>query len=243
MKRIALLFVLILAVLPAFSQRNFILSHVDRRGYLNLSAGASMPVGSLSAADPEAHSDLKALNGSSMQISAGYRLGRLFGVMASMTNCLNDANTNPMVENVSKSQFGTNWRAKGGTWNCSHLLAGPTISVASGLFMFDGRLAAGYSWVQRPSTELKGNFYQMPIVMETYVERSRSFMVGIGTSVRYKIGRNFALALHADYLSTRAKFDNVKSSISLGGDQATDFAPETHPIGILSLNGGLSLLF
>ena len=243
MKNNVLFLILTLAALPAFSQRNFILSHVDRRGYLNLSAGSSIPVGSLAAADPETPSDLKALSGSSLQISAGYRLGRLFGVMASMTNCLNDANTQPMVENVSKSQFGTNWLAKGGTWTCSHLMVGPTISVASGLFIFDGRLTAGHSWVQRPATELKGNFYQLPIVMETSSERSKSFMMGIGTSVRCKIGRNFALAVHADYLSTRAKFDNVKSSISLGGDQATDFVRETHPIGILSLNAGLSLLF
>lgn len=243
MKKILLPILLVLTIAPAFAQKNFILSHLDRRGYLNLSGGASMPVGSLFAGDPASASDLKSVRGSSIQIAAGYRLTRLFGVVASMTNCLNNANTLPMVENVAQGQFGTNWAAKGGAWNCSHLMLGPTINLQSGLFMFDGRITGGYSWVQRPSTELKGEFYNVPMVVQTSTERSRSFTVGTGVSVRCKIGRNFALAIHADYLTTRAEFKNVKSVLKIGEDQATDFVRETHPIGMLSLNGGLSLLF
>jgi|GEM_PF-1382539 len=244
MKKIILpIVVVLLTIAPVFAQKNFILSHLDRRGYLNLSGGVSKPVASLFAADPASVSDLKSVGGSSIQIAAGYRLTRLFGVVASMTNCLNNANTLPMVENVAQSQFGTDWSAKGGSWNCAHLLLGPTISLQSGLFMFDGRIMGGYSWVQRPSTELKGAFYNVPMVVQTSAERSRSFSVGTGVSVRCKIGRNFALAIHADYLSTRAEFKNVKSILKIGNDEATDFVRETHPIGMLSLNGGLSLLF
>lgn len=243
MKKLILPLILALAALPAFAQKNFILSHLDRRGYLNLSAGVSMPVRSIFAADPTAPSDLKSANGSSVQITTGYRLTRRLGIMASMTNCLNDANVKPMIENVEQTQFGSNWTAKGGSWTCSQLMVGPTITFASGLFLFDGRVTGGYSWVQRPSTELKGSMYNVPLLVQTSTERSQSFMVGTGVSVRCKIGRHFAVALHADYLSTRAEFKNVKSSLTIGQDQATDFVRETHPIGILSLNGGLSLLF
>jgi Outer membrane protein beta-barrel domain len=243
MKKGYTLIVALLATSMSFAQQSFILSHIDHRGFVNLSGGMSMPVKSLMKGDPTAPSDVIALRGTSMQLSAGYRLSRRFGIMGSFTNCLNEAGTQKLVESIQKSHSGGNWTSSGGTWNCSHLVAGPYMTFATGVWMFDGRLTSGYSWIQRPSTELQGQFYDVPLSIKTSQTRNGSFTVGGGVSIRYKITRNFALIVNADYVSTRASFDNLTSTLTVGQDQVEDKIREVHPIGLLSLNGGLSLLF
>lgn len=243
MKKVILLIVVLLATGVCFAQQRFILSHIDHRGFVNLSGGVSMPIKSLMKGDPTAPSDVVALRGSSMQVSAGYRLTRRLGIQGTFTNCLNESGTQKLVENIKKSHAGGNWTSTGGTWNCSHLLAGPYMTFSSGIFMFDGRLTGGYSWIQRPTTELKGQFYDVPLSIKTTQTRSGSLSVGGGASIRCKITRNLALAVHADYVSTKASFDNLTSTLTVGDDKVNDKIREVHPIGLLSLNGGLSLLF
>ncbi len=243
MKKVCTLIVGLLATSMSFAQQKFILSHIDHRGFVNLSGGMSMPVKSLMKGDDTAPSDVVALRGTSMQISAGYRLTRRFGVMGSFTNCLNEAGTQKLVDNIQKSHSGGNWTSSGGAWNCSHLVAGPYMTFATGIWMFDTRLTGGYSWIQRPNTELKGQFYDVPLSIKTSQTRNGSFAVGGGASIRCKITRNFALNFSADYVSTRASFDNLTSTLTIGQDKVEDKIREVHPIGLLSLNGGLSLLF
>jgi len=243
MKKVCTLIVGLLATSISFAQQKFILSHIDHRGFVSLSGGMSVPVKSLMKGDATAPSDVVALRGTSMQVSAGYRLTRRFGVMGSFTNCLNNAGTQKLVDNIQKSHSGGNWTSSSGTWNCSHLLAGPYMTFATGIWMFDTRVSGGYSWIQRPSTELKGQFYDVPLSIKTSQTRNGSFAVGGGASVRCKITRNFALNFSADYVSTRASFDNLTSTLTIGQDKVEDKIREVHPIGLLSLNGGLSLLF
>jgi hypothetical protein len=227
----------------SFGQQTFILSHIDHRGFINLAGGVSMPVKSLMKGDPTAPSDVSALRGTSMHVSAGYRLSRRFGVMGSFTNCLNESSTQKLVQNIQTSHSGGSWSVSGGTWNCSHFMAGPYMTFSKGLLMFDTRLLGGYSWIDRPSTELKGQFYDVPLTIKTYQTKSGSFSAGAGTSIRVKVMRNFSLAVHADYISTRASYNNLTSTLIIGEDKVDDKIREVHPIGLLSFGGGLSLLF
>ena len=243
MKKTFIFSIMLAASLSGLAQKGFILSHLDKAGYLNLSGGLALPTASLMKGEAAAPSDLSAFKGTSFQVSMGYRIGRHWGVVMNLTNCINDGNTRPLLENLEKSQLGTNWTAKTGTWNCSHLMVGPSYTINVGRWMFDQRLTAGYSWIERPYTDLTGKYYQFDLGVQTSSGKSKSFTAGIGTSVRFKIGRNIALAVHADYLTTRATFNGIESTITMGTDQATEPVREVKAMGILSLNGGLSLLF
>lgn len=243
MKKVYTLVIGLLVSGMSFAQQSFILSHIDHRGFVNLSGGVSIPIKSLMKGDPTASSDISALRGTSMQVSGGYRLTRRIGVMGSFTNCLNGASTQQLVTNIQKSHPGGNWTSSNGSWSCSHFVAGPYITFKAGIWMFDARVTGGYSWIQRPFTELKGNFYDVPLTIKTAQSRNGSFTVGSGASVRCKITRNFALALHADYVSTKTSFNDLTSTLTIGKDKGDEKIREVHPIGLLSLGGGLSLLF
>ncbi|MCP1383451.1 hypothetical protein [Runella salmonicolor] len=243
MKKIYTLVIGLLVTGMSFAQQSFILSHIDHRGFVNFSGGTSIPVKSLMKADPNASSEISALRGSSMQVSAGYRLTRRIGIMGSFTNCLNQTSTLKLVESIQKSHPGGTWASSGGTWNCSHFLAGPYMTFKAGIWMFDARVTGGYSWIQRPFTELKGTFFDVPLTIKTAQSRNGSFSVGSGASVRCKITRNFALAVHADYVSTKASFNDITSTLTIGKDKGDEKISEVHPIGLLSVGGGLSLLF
>jgi hypothetical protein len=243
MKKICISVLFAIGTQVVVAQKSFILSHIDHRGFINLSGGVSMPIQSLMKADPTATSDVTALRGSSMQVSAGYRLGRFLGVMGSVTNCLNESGTGQMLQNIQKSHLGASWTANGGTWNCTHAMAGPYASFSAGLWMFDVRVSGGYSWIQRPSTELKGQYFEVPIYIRTSQLRAGGITAGVGTSIRCKITRNLAFAIHGDYVTTRASFNNVNSTLTIGKETVNETLREVHPIGLLNLNGGLSLLF
>ncbi len=243
MKKALILSIALLGTMPLLAQKGFILSHLDKRGYLNLSGGLSMPTGSVLKGDPTAPSDLMAFRGSSFQLAIGYRIGYHWGAVLSMTNCINDGNARPLVDNLEKSQLGTGWTDRAGTWNCSHLLAGPSYTINAGRWIIDTRIMGGYSWIARPYTELSGKYYQLEMGISTSSSKSKSFTAGLGTSVRFKVGRNIALAVHADYLTTRAKFDNIEATVTMGPNQSIEPVREVKPMGILSLSGGLSLLF
>lgn len=243
MKKIFISALVVMTTQAAIAQKSFILSHIDHRGFINLSGGVSMPIQSLMKADPNAPSDVTALRGTSMQVSAGYRLGRRLGVMGSVTNCLNESGTGQMLQNIEKSHLGASWSANGGTWNCTHAMIGPFATFGVGLWMFDVRVSGGYSWIQRPSTELKGQYFEVPIYIQTSQLRAGGLTGGIGTSIRCKITRNLAFALHGDYVTTRASFDNINSTLTIGKESVNETFREVHPIGLLNLNGGLSLLF
>ena len=243
MKKVYTSVVAMLIAGMSFGQQTFILSHIDHRGFINLSGGISMPVKSLMKGDPTAPSDVSALRGTSVQITGGYRLTRRLGVVGSFTNCLNESSTQKLVQNIQTSHSGGSWSVTGGTWNCSHFMVGPYLTLSKGLLMFDARVTGGYSWIERPSTELKGQFYDVPLTIKTSQTKSGSFSVGAGSSIRVKVTRNFALAVHADYISTRASYNNLTSTLTIGEDKVDDKIREEHPIGLLSFGGGLSLLF
>ncbi|MFN4145666.1 MAG: hypothetical protein ACK4GN_07565 [Runella sp.] len=225
------------------AQQRFILSHIDHRGFVNISSGVSLPTKSLMKGDPTAPSDVVARRGSSFQVALGYRFTRRLGAMTSFTSCLNESGTQNLLATIQQSHTGGNWSVSGGTWNCAHWTAGPYYSISAGLWTFDARLTGGYSWVQRPSTELKGNLYDIPLSIKTTQVRSGSLTVGAGASIRCKISRHFAVAVHSDYFALRASFDNLTSTLTVGNDQVQDKIREVHPIGMLNLNGGLSFLF
>lgn len=243
MKKIFLLISVLSIALQSYGQRSFILSNIDRRGFLNLTMGTSIPVGSPLKSDPNSPSYLMAYRGSAVQISAGYRLNHRFGVVGTMVNCLNDANAQQLISNAERGGLGKGFSANTGTWNCSYLTAGPYVTYTAQRWMFDGRVSGGYSIIQKPSTVLQGEYFNTTTSIVSSTHYSGSFTMGVGASVRYKIGRNFALLVQADYYTTRAKFKDLKTSIKVGEDLMTDYVQETKPLGAITINGGLSLLF
>jgi hypothetical protein len=242
MKKIFILIMMMTAT-AAMSQRIFILSNIDKRGYMNLSMGMSVPAKSFLKADASAPSQLMAYQGSSIQFSAGYRFNHRFGIQTSITTCINQADARPLIVNAERGGVGNQFTANVGTWNCAFITAGPYVSYSAGLWMFDARINTGYSLIQKPSVDITGDYFKVKTTLQTSNDQSNAFTMGGGATIRYRIGRNFALAVHADYLTAKPAFNQVKNTLNVGGDELSAVVREVKPLASFTLNGGLSLLF
>jgi Outer membrane protein beta-barrel domain len=243
MKKIFILLTMMAAATAAMSQRAFILSNIDKRGFMNLSMGISIPAKSFLKADESAPSQLMAYQGSAVQFSAGYRLNHRFGVQTNITTCTNQADARPLIVNAERSGVGNQFTANTGTWNCAFITVGPYITYSAGLWLFDARLNVGYSLIQKPAVDMTGDYFKIKTTLQTSNDNSNAFTMGAGATVRYRVGRNFALAIHADYLTAKPTFNQVSNTLNVGGDEIKATVREVKPLASFTLNGGLSLLF
>lgn len=230
--------------LPAFAQKSFILSHVDRRGYLNVSVGSNIPMNDfLGKNNQDVMPRETMMRGQAFQVQTGYRITRHLGVVGSLTHCINPTNTNLILHQAETAGYGSNWQTNAKLWNCTSLMAGPYITFSPGRWMLDVRLQAGYALVQKPETIMSGDILSLPMEIKTTGERRGGLSAGFGTSVRYKIGRNLAFGLHADYVVTKAKFDNLQKIVALSDIVVSEEIQRQTFGGSLNVGAGICFLF
>lgn len=236
--------VLLLIDLPIFAQKSFILSHVDRRGYLNVSVGSNVPMNDfLSKNNEDVMPRETMVRGQAFQVQAGYRLTRHWGVVGSLTHCINQTNTNLILRQAETAGYGSNWQTNAKLWNCTSVMAGPYVTFSPGRWMLDVRIQGGYALVLKPETIMNGNILSLPMEIKSTSEKRGGLSAGIGTSVRYKVGRNIALGLHADYVVTKATFENLQKVVTLTDVMISEQIQRQSFGGSLNVGAGVCFLF
>ncbi|AQG81941.1 hypothetical protein [Spirosoma montaniterrae] len=240
---------LILTVLAAgmttvsFSQKAFILSRQTKRGFLAASVGGSVPVGrfsSMSAADEQAG---MAQHGLSLNASAGYKLIGSIGLMVRGEQHRNGLSTNAILGDIVRNDADV-WVAQTGKYTITSVMAGPYIAVPMGLFSVDARLLAGRAQAILPATAQSGNFGNLSMGVETTGGTSMATSWGGGLTLRYRAGRSIAFHVNADYTHAQFEFTNLTTKVWDGnGRVQTNIVNATRPVGLVSVSGGLSLLF
>ena len=235
---------LTLNLVPTFAQKSFILSHVDRRGYLNISVGSNIPMNDfLSNNNQDVMPRESMIRGQAFQLQTGYRITRHLGIVGSLTHCINPTNTNLILRQAETAGYGSNWQTNAKLWNCTSVMAGPYITFSPGRWMLDVRLQAGYALVQKPETIMNGDILSLPMEIKSTGERRSGLSAGLGTSIRYKIGRNLAFGLHADYVVTKAKFDNLQKIVALSDMTISEEIQRQTFGGSLNVGAGICFLF
>lgn len=157
--------------------KNDKISSKKRKGYIGMSFGASIPVGDF--AD-------KNIGGAKTGVELslvdfGYLISENLGIAARWFGGANPLDSNYDID----------------PWSYGGVLVGPLVSYPiSEKIDWDLRPMIGYAVTIMPDA---GAYYN--------VDPAMSFAFNFGTQFRFHVAEKISLLLHADYFSTKAKFD------------------------------------
>lgn len=243
MKRIVLTILAIGMTTLAFSQKTFILSRQEKKGFLSLSAGGSMPVGRFASCSPIDEKAGLAGDGMAVSVSAGYRFVGPIGLMIRGEQHRNAVQTHALIDALYRSESDV-WTAQADQWSITTVMGGPYISLPFGRVSLDARLLAGRATAVLPGTSMAGNFGNVDVAVKTTGSQSTATALGGGLSLRYRLGRSLSLHLNTDYTRSQLKFDNLTSTAwSSNGRSESSLYSSGRVIDVVSLSGGVAILF
>lgn len=148
-----------------------------RKGYIGLSLGVSIPMGSF-VEDPNngAHPGLQL-----RLVNFGYLFTDHFGITATLFAALNHA--------VNTDEISGLWDE--GHWVYGGLMAGPLLSYP---------ISKKVDWDFRP---MIGFSFTLPPYLDLLDQISPNFAFNVGTVFRYNLTNKFSLLMSADYFSTK----------------------------------------
>lgn len=227
----------------AYGQKSFILSHQDKKGFLMISAGSSIPTGRFASCLPTDVQAGMASKGSTLNLSAGYRLLGPIGVMVRLDQQHNAIQTPALLTNLY--QNGTDrWTATAEDWLITTVMAGPYLSIPMSRFALDMRLMAGQASAILPSTSISGNYGAVSVLMQTKGTHDKTLALGGGLSLRYRISPGLSLHLNGDYNQAQFTFNNLSSSAeSINGRSESSRYSSSRTIGTINVSAGVALLF
>jgi len=158
---------------------------IETRGYIGLTMGPAIPVGSF--ADKDINNDESGLAKTGFNlclINFGYRFGKHFGISAAWLGAAHSIETEGMFFQSSTP------------WSYGSLLVGGLYTKNIGHSFFDGRFMIGYAVTSNPD---------LNYILSTESAASFAYMAGIG--VRPRIGNRFTLNFTIDFFHTRPSFE------------------------------------
>ncbi|QJD77676.1 hypothetical protein [Spirosoma rhododendri] len=242
MKALFVSILLLGLVQASFGQKTFILSMQDKKAFVAVSAGVSLPVGEYGSGVAGTQRASMAGPGLAVSLSAGYRLLDHAGLMAKVEQHRNTIQTRALVESVDATHS-TDWSVNSGDWSVTTFMAGPYVTIPKGRFSFDGRILAGWARATMPDTQVSGTYGSTPVTMQTIGSQSSALTAGAGTTVRYRLNPWLSAHANADFSYAVLTFANLSSKAwSANGVSETPFYSSDRQICVVSASVGLTIL-
>ncbi|PRY22941.1 outer membrane protein with beta-barrel domain [Spirosoma oryzae] len=241
MKSLLLPLLLLGLVTLSFGQKTFILSMQDKKAFVSVAGGVSLPLGTYSHNATDRKS-MCAGPGLVLNLSAGYRVLDRVGLMVRAEQHRNIVKTNAMVDAMG-TDAATNWTAEAGDWSVTTIMAGPYITIPKGRFSFDGRLLAGWARATMPETQMNGTYGPTPVSIQTVSSQSSALAMGGGTSARYRLNPWLSAHVNADFSYAVLTFNNLSTRAwSANGSSEMPYYSSDRQICTMGVSAGLTLL-
>ena len=236
MKKIAIIICLFLGFLTvAFAQK---------RGYVQLTAGPSVPLGEFAKSVTGKQLAGLAGGGVAAEIIGGYRVFKdNLGVAVLLSYNQNEINqTNLLVQ--ADQRLPASWKVKNvAQWKMTTALIGPYWRLQKGAFRMDIRALAGIARVVSPVFALTGTYLNRAANVETQSKAAQGFAFGMSGSLAYTIFGNVSACLNVSYLQSKITLVDVPSKTTIGSINAISLSTETLPVAVLNTSAGLRFSF
>ena len=224
----------------AMAQKTFILSNIDHKGFVNITAGYSMPT----CHTPFGKNTQDMLgSGQFAQTSVGYRIGRRLGVVGSFSYVSNAVSQDFLTESIGKELAAGGWKTDISDCTMQTLMVGPLLSVPAGRFLFDFQITGGVARSLSPSVEV---YSERPGSLARYQSPSQTTYApaaGAGVVARYKLSRWLAAHASAQYLAANLENENLAQQIQVVSPSPATSVSAHQPIGLMNWGVGLSFIF
>ncbi len=221
-------------------QRNFILSNIDHKGFVSITAGYGLP----SCNTPFGKNTEHIMgSGQFAQTSIGYRIGRRLGAVASYSYGTNTIQQDALLNSIGNNIDPADWDSHATNCTLQSLMAGPLLMVPAGRFQFDFQLTAGLAQSTSSRMELNSLGREQPISYKTPSQTTHAFAAGAGATARFKLNRWLAIHSSLQYVAANLKYSDLQQEIRLGSQRSVETINASQPLGMLNWGGGIGFIF
>lgn len=224
----------------AVAQKNFILSTLQHKGFMSVTAGYNMP-----ACNTPFGKNLNdvLVNGQFAQTSVGYRFGRRLGVVGSYTYATNAVQPNAMLNALGQSSAAADWNPNPTNCITQSVMVGPLVTIPSGRFLFDLQMTAGYAASSSSRIESTTVGRERPISLMLPSRTASALALGAGATVRYKLNRWLAVHSSIQYMTANLEYKNLTQEINMGNQRSVQPVTPHQPMGFMNFGVGASFIF
>lgn len=191
----------------------------DRKGYIGVSVGPSLPVGSFASNDIGNSKAGLATIGAIFDVSFAYKLKKNFGLAALLRGQYNPVNVQPLVDEINREIAGARTYANGDGWSSGGLMAGiystyPLNQKAT--VILELKTLAGFMNTTSPQIDINIFSSEGSISMRQHSATATSFSYLVSAGMRLNAGKRIAFIISADYSDYTPNFKNVQTTTSTG---------------------------
>jgi len=212
----------------------------EKKGYIGISLGPSIPMGNLSSKDADNDAAGWANTGAIFDISFAYKLGGgNFGLTALLRGQANSTDAQALADEFANQYPGINWTVESGGWGIGGLMFGGFGSFPlSDKSSFDTRAMIGFLSASSPELTVTGTGPGGTAWIKQGSTAASSFAYLLGAGFKFDVGRKLYLLTNIDYLGSNPEFRNVETTTSLGTRERSSWSQS---MGTLNLSIGLAL--
>ena len=220
---------------------------VEHKGYIGITGGVSLPVGSFVSTDTNDEQPGYALTGFNGHVSANINLMDYIGFAGVLGYHNNAYNESAFTEAYRASYPDHDFQFSSGNYNLMNLLGGAFINIPQGILDINLKGFAGVSVCTLPassSTSLPGVQGEPVRVLEIQKNRSTTFTYGGGLTLLFFTRSSLSFLIDASYLQAIPKFNAVEVRIYEDGDLTGLTALDVEQkIQIISFDAGIAFTF
>jgi hypothetical protein len=220
---------------------------LEHKGYLGISGGASLPVGSYVSTNIEDDQPGFALPGFSGQVSTNINIMEYIGFAGMLGYHNNAYNESAFVDAYRASHPDDDFQFSSGNYNLMNLLGGVFVSVPQGILDIHLKGFVGISVCTLPSsrsTSSPGVQGDPVRVLEFQKNRSTTLAYGGGLTLLIFTNTSLSFLVDASYIQAIPEFNAVEARIYEDGELTGLTALDVEQkIQFISLTGGVAFTF
>lgn len=212
----------------------------DKRGYLAIGFGPSIPLSDFSSTSTSNDDAGYAMNGGNLNISFAYRLGQHLGLAAMLTGTSNAVDVNAVAEDFNINYPGSDWKVTADSWKIGGLMIGGFATFpATENLSFDVRLLGGVLQSTMPELNAIDETGLIDRTIKREEKTAAAATFDLGFMLRYKLGSSVCVMAGADFISANPKFNDVTTTTSFAGSADLDI---DQSYNTMNINVGLGIL-
>ena len=212
----------------------------DKKGYIGISLGPSIPLGDLASKDIDNESAGFATSGAIFDISVAYKLGKgPFGITAMLRGQANPMDAKAFVDGIANQNPGIYWTVESEGWSAGGWMLGGFGSFSiSPKASFEPRAMIGFVNAVSPNITITGSANGSSIWVKQGTSSVFTFSYLLGAGFKFDLGQKFYLLTNLDYLGSNPEFSNIDITAS---DGSRSKSTVSQPMGTLNWGLGVAL--
>jgi hypothetical protein len=212
----------------------------DRKGYIGISVGPAIPVGSFASKNTDNSKAGFASTGAIFDVSFAYKLKKNIGLAALLRGQYNPVNVQPLADKMNGQISGASAYTNGDGWSSGGVMAGlysahPLNHKAT--FILELKTLAGFMNTTSPQIDMTISSPEGSGWVKQHSATATSFAYLFNAGLRFNTGKRIAFTLNADYSDYMPNFKNVQMTSSAGSQESNNM---TQGIQTINISAGIA---